>query len=519
MKDPVSRRSRGFGFITFDDVSGVDRALANEPHTIDNRKVEAKRAVPRSEVSRDAPVPQGGVSAVRLPQPPAPQRTAGAPGGKSSSPVPGAQVNGASSVSVASVGSVASSIDGRSIEAGGDGPSPAAFNKIFVGGLHYDTRDTEFRHYFETYGRVVSAEVMFNRETHKSRGFGFVIFESESAVDAVCAAAEHYINNKLVEVKRAIPRSRLNSGTSSGSPGGSITRSTRASSTGSLGSASAASGGLPGLMSGPLPGASSSGLPPHGPQPPKPQEKEPPRVYPVASYAAALRLGHSNVSTAPEASRMAVPASVGGISKGAHVSREGASSPLSGDSGVPGGTGSGMDLSKHSGGNSVISVENPSSHDGPQFRGMSVPVNAMRQQPEAVIALGGMTGAQQVPSPPAHDGAQARSSSDSDAAADKKRPGAPFSYAQLVRGMPQGKGQHIAAPSAPPTKDNRGDGATATPEPNQCASQQQQQQQKQKPKQKQQQQPRQQQPRQQQQQPRQRQQPPSQLPQLPRQRQ
>ena len=39
MKDPVSRRSRGFGFITFTDVQAVDNALSYEPHTIDARKV------------------------------------------------------------------------------------------------------------------------------------------------------------------------------------------------------------------------------------------------------------------------------------------------------------------------------------------------------------------------------------------------------------------------------------------------------------------------------------------------
>lgn len=40
MKDPVSKRSRGFGFITFVDIASVDTALANEPHTIDSRKVK-----------------------------------------------------------------------------------------------------------------------------------------------------------------------------------------------------------------------------------------------------------------------------------------------------------------------------------------------------------------------------------------------------------------------------------------------------------------------------------------------
>ncbi len=44
----------------------------------------------------------------------------------------------------------------------------------------------------------MSAEVMFNRETHKSRGFGFIIFESEDSVDLVCDEKEHSIDGKVV---------------------------------------------------------------------------------------------------------------------------------------------------------------------------------------------------------------------------------------------------------------------------------------------------------------------------------
>ena len=44
----------------------------------------------------------------------------------------------------------------------------------------------------------MSAEVMFNRETHKSRGFGFIIFESEDSVDLVCEEKEHSIDGKVV---------------------------------------------------------------------------------------------------------------------------------------------------------------------------------------------------------------------------------------------------------------------------------------------------------------------------------
>ena len=45
MKDPVSKRSRGFGFITFFDIASVDNALAHEPHTIDSRKVNYNKII------------------------------------------------------------------------------------------------------------------------------------------------------------------------------------------------------------------------------------------------------------------------------------------------------------------------------------------------------------------------------------------------------------------------------------------------------------------------------------------
>lgn len=65
--------------------------------------------------------------------------------------------------------------------------------------MYYTFPAAEFRSYFEQYGRVMSSEVMFNRETHKSRGFGFVVFEQENSAVRVCSAAdEHCIDGKVV---------------------------------------------------------------------------------------------------------------------------------------------------------------------------------------------------------------------------------------------------------------------------------------------------------------------------------
>ncbi len=47
MRDPQTKRSRGFGFITYCKSSMVDAAQKARPHKVDGREVEPKRAVPR----------------------------------------------------------------------------------------------------------------------------------------------------------------------------------------------------------------------------------------------------------------------------------------------------------------------------------------------------------------------------------------------------------------------------------------------------------------------------------------
>ncbi|XP_067570412.1 heterogeneous nuclear ribonucleoproteins A2/B1-like isoform X2 [Pseudorca crassidens] len=49
MRDPASKRSRGFGFVTFSSMAEVDAAMAARPHSIDGKVVEPKRAVAREE--------------------------------------------------------------------------------------------------------------------------------------------------------------------------------------------------------------------------------------------------------------------------------------------------------------------------------------------------------------------------------------------------------------------------------------------------------------------------------------
>lgn len=56
--------------------------------------------------------------------------------------------------------------------------------KLFVGSLSFDTDDHGLRSAFESFGDVTEAKVISDRDTGRSRGFGFVTFADASGADA-----------------------------------------------------------------------------------------------------------------------------------------------------------------------------------------------------------------------------------------------------------------------------------------------------------------------------------------------
>ncbi|KAK8050527.1 hypothetical protein PG994_012257 [Apiospora phragmitis] len=81
-------------------------------------------------------------------------------------------------------------------------------SKIFVGGVSQDTTESEFKEYFASFGRVVDATLMMDKDTGRPRGFGFVTFESEAGVDN-CLSVPLEIHGKPIEVKKAQPRGNM----------------------------------------------------------------------------------------------------------------------------------------------------------------------------------------------------------------------------------------------------------------------------------------------------------------------
>lgn len=78
--------------------------------------------------------------------------------------------------------------------------------KIFVGGIDPMVTEQEFNEFFSQFGSIIDAQLMIDKDTGRSRGFGFITYDSPAAVDRVTVNKYLNLKGKAMEVKRAEPR-------------------------------------------------------------------------------------------------------------------------------------------------------------------------------------------------------------------------------------------------------------------------------------------------------------------------
>ena len=92
---------------------------------------------------------------------------------------------------------------------------------IYVGNLSFNTDDAALRAAFEPYGQVTSAQVIVDRVTGRSRGFGFVEMpsneEGKAAMDALNGSE---LDGRSLNVNEARPRTERRGGGGGGGRGG-----------------------------------------------------------------------------------------------------------------------------------------------------------------------------------------------------------------------------------------------------------------------------------------------------------
>lgn len=94
-------------------------------------------------------------------------------------------------------------------------------SKLFVGGLSWDTNDTSLKNFFAQAGTVVSATVISDKFSGRSKGFGFVEMSSEEeAKEAVAKLNGQVLDGRTIAVNEARPQEPRSGGSFGGGGGG-----------------------------------------------------------------------------------------------------------------------------------------------------------------------------------------------------------------------------------------------------------------------------------------------------------
>jgi RNA recognition motif-containing protein len=94
--------------------------------------------------------------------------------------------------------------------------------KIYVGGLPYQTDDAQLQQIFESYGEIASARVINDRDTGRSKGFGFVEMPDDAAAKkAIAELNEAELSGRTLTVNEARPMENRTGGGGGGYRGGS----------------------------------------------------------------------------------------------------------------------------------------------------------------------------------------------------------------------------------------------------------------------------------------------------------
>ena len=93
--------------------------------------------------------------------------------------------------------------------------------KLYVGNLAYGVTDSDLQQLFEAHGTVQSAQVIMDRDTGRSKGFGFVeIGNDQEAQAAIQALNGHEIDGRALTVNEARPKPEGGGGGGRGGYGG-----------------------------------------------------------------------------------------------------------------------------------------------------------------------------------------------------------------------------------------------------------------------------------------------------------
>lgn len=77
------------------------------------------------------------------------------------------------------------------------------FQKLFIGNLPWSVGHQELRLYFREFGRVISANVVFDKKTGCSKGYGFVIFSNKAVLTSLESKSRLHLEGHNLNIQPA----------------------------------------------------------------------------------------------------------------------------------------------------------------------------------------------------------------------------------------------------------------------------------------------------------------------------
>jgi heterogeneous nuclear ribonucleoprotein A/B/D len=78
-----------------------------------------------------------------------------------------------------------------------------AAQKLFVHNLPWTVNSQKLKTYFANYGKVAAANVIFDKNTGLSRGYGFIVFSNSTGYEAATTVAKHSIEGNVISLQPA----------------------------------------------------------------------------------------------------------------------------------------------------------------------------------------------------------------------------------------------------------------------------------------------------------------------------
>lgn len=215
LMDDHSGRSRGFGFVTFKHSHSLTHVLNQTPHFLGNKQVDCKPAVTKTQPTKRTSTAHFNLTMDCVGGPcQVPPATDFMNLHKHLAQIPSlglkpedeeiadwSDTEGNTDVILTGGGKSYLALSGDKWL---EDCEEADARKIFVGGLP-DISPAEFASFFEHFGPVADAMVMFDRKRRRQRGFGFITFATNDGVRNALQFNRHPVKGKLVEVKMAHP--------------------------------------------------------------------------------------------------------------------------------------------------------------------------------------------------------------------------------------------------------------------------------------------------------------------------